>query len=222
MVSKRRPRRVDPRLVVAVISLLVAVLGLVPVWVPFLEAEGWDAAWLRGVLRWLHQSWRALFALALLFLVGCLVLWMRSRVVGALRWLVRLGKRLRWWVLWATLEQDVRARIAGLSQVGAEVLVAVLRVGERRQDHRLFMSITAAEHLVRGRRRGTQAGIGGTNWAKTGCQELEGAGLVRHFADARNYEYMVWLEARVLKSRVGGRVVDVVEGLLASRGLWRW
>jgi hypothetical protein len=45
---------------------------------------------------------------------------------------------------------------------------------------------------------------------------------VERFADTRNYEYMVWLEPRVLKSRVGPRIVDVVDGMLASRGPWRW
>lgn len=222
MASKSGPRRFDPRLVVAVIALLVAVLGLVPGWVPLLEAEGWDVAWLRGLLRWLHQSWRVLFALALVFLLGYLALWLRSKMVGAVKWLQGLGKRLRWWILWTTLEQDIRLRIEGLSQAGAEVLAATLRLGERRQDRRLFLCLSDAEALVRGRRHPPQGGIGGTAWAKKGCYELQHAGLVEQFADARNYEYMVWLEPRVLKSRVGDRVVDVVEGLLSSRGLWRW
>jgi hypothetical protein len=71
-------RRVRPELVVAVITLVLAALGLVPRWVPFLEAEGWDAGWLRGLLGWLHQWWKVLFGLALASLVAYL-LWMFRR-----------------------------------------------------------------------------------------------------------------------------------------------
>lgn len=206
----------------ALATMLCTTLNSMPSWVPFLEERGYHAAWLLPWVLRVQLWWPVIFAGAALLCVGSLLWLLRTRVVRAVAWLRRLAKRLRWRLLWLVLEGDLRARIAGLSRRGAEVLVAVLRVGERRQDRRLFMSISAAEELVRGRRRGPQAGIGGTTWAKTGCQELEDAGLVERFADARTREYMVWLEAPVLESRVGGRLVDVVEGLLASRGLWRW
>jgi hypothetical protein len=149
-----------------------------------------------------------------------------AMVVLALWWfrrpVARGVKRLRWWVLWRRLERDVRSRIEGLSQVGAEVLAATLRLGERRQDRRLFLSIREAEALVRAKRYPPQAGVGGTAWLTKGCEELQRAGLVEQYGDARDQTWMVWLDKRVTGSRVGGRLLDVVEGMLASRGQWRW
>lgn len=75
---------------------------------------------------------------------------------------------------------------------------------------------------MRGRRHPPQAGIGGTAWAKKGCEELKRTGLVEWFGDQRDQTYMVWLHERLKGSRVGARMVHVVEGMLASRGLWRW
>jgi hypothetical protein len=141
---------------------------------------------------------------------------------GALRWAKTFGMQVRWWVLWRRLGEDVRSRIESLNQIGAEVLAATLRVGERRQDRRFFLPLRDAEALVRRRRHPPQAGIGGTAWAKKGCEELKQAGLVEQFGDTRNYEYMVWLRPALLKSRAGGSLADAVEGLLATRGLWRW
>jgi hypothetical protein len=215
MARKRIPIRLDPRLLVALIALLVAVLGLVPQWVPFLEDRPRLVTWLAGPLRWLRAWWQVLLSVGLLVLIGYLAWWCRRKVAKAL-------KLCHWWVLWVMVERDLRSSIAGLSDMGAEVLAATLRLGERRQDRRLFLSIPEAEHLVRQSRRPPQAGVGGTAWAKKGCEELRRSGLVERFADARSYEYMIWLEPRVPKSRAAGKMVHIVEGMLARRGWWRW
>jgi hypothetical protein len=206
----------------AVATMICTTLNSAPSWIPFLEERGYDAPWLSPSLRWVQRWWLVLLASAALVLVACLLLLARRPAPRAVRRLSRLGKRVRWSVLWLALEADVRASIAGLGQIGAEVLAATLRLGERRQDRRLFLSIPEAEDLVRRRRRPPQAGIGGRAWAKKGCEELRAAGLVERFADARNHEYMLWLEPRLLKSRLAGRMADAVDGRLAWRGWWRW
>lgn len=203
-------------------AIVVAIVGiLVAFWIGYTGSPGFRKS-VHGLASRVGPLGAGVAALLLLAAVGMAMRRLRGCLLKALRWTSRLGKRVRWWVLWRRLEGDVRSRIESLSQIGAEVLVATLRLGKRRHDRRLFLSIPEAETLVRRSRYPPQAGVGGTAWAKKGCEELQGAGLVERFADARNYEYMVWVEPRVLRSRVGRRIVDVVEGTLASRGLWRW
>ena len=204
---------------------LGAILTLVGILVAFWIGYAGSAGFRNSVDGLVHRTGPLMAVAAAVLVVGVVriaVRMFRGRLLETLRWMRKLRTQARWWVLWRTLEGDIRSRIESLSQIGAEVFAATLRLGERRQDRRLFLCVRDAETLVRRRRCPPQAGVGGTAWAKKGCEELQRAGLVQRFADARNYEYMVWLEPAVLKSRLGDRVVEAVEGLLASRQQWRW
>lgn len=92
-------RKVRPELVVAIIGVVVTALGLVPRWVPFLEAEGWDAGWLRDLLRWLHQWWRVLFVLAVVLLVSYAAWAWRGLVIQGAKRVRRAGDELYSWLL---------------------------------------------------------------------------------------------------------------------------
>jgi hypothetical protein len=222
MSAGRGPDWAKRSAILTFVAIVVAIVGIVVAfWIGYTGSAGVRRS-VHGLVSRAGPLGAAAAAILLLAAVGTAIWTFRERIPKALRLIKRLGKQVWWWVLWRRLERDTRSRIENLSQIGAEVLVATLRLGERRQDRRLFLSIPEAEELVRRRRRPPQAGTGGRAWAKKGCEELRAAGLVERFADARNYEYMVWLEPRVLRSRIGARIVDVVEGMLASRGLWRW
>jgi hypothetical protein len=215
MAKKGKATEFGPELVVAIVIMVLTALGLVPLWVPFLEERPGLLGSLGGALGLVLRWWWVPFWLGLVCLAGYLLLVFRRRVAVAL-------KRVRWWVLWHVEERDLRSRIGGLGQIGAEVLAATLRLGRKRQDRRLFLSLADAEALVRRRRYPPQAGIGGAAWATKGCEELRQAGLVEQYGDARNQTWIVWLDKRVGSSRLGARLVDGVEGIRVSRGKWRW
>lgn len=208
--------------ILAVVAIAVAVVGVVlAFWIGYAGNPGFRNS-VNGFVSRVGPWVAAAVAVLVLGTVGTEIWRFRGRLLKASKGMRRLGRQVRWWVLWRSLEGDVRSRIESLSQVGAEVLAATLRLGEQRHDRRLFLSLREAEALVRGRRHPPQAGIGGTAWATKGCEELRKAGLVEQYGDATNQTWMVWLDKRVKGSRVGARMLDVVEGMLASGGQWRW
>ena len=104
--------------VISFMALVVAVLGLVPKWVPFLEARPHIAERMRGPLRILSQFWRVMLGTVVLASIGLLIWfwpeltlagligmlgfvlwWFRREVRGGIRWLGGLAKRLYLWLL---------------------------------------------------------------------------------------------------------------------------
>ena len=100
------------RLLVAALLLLVAVLALIPNWVPLLEDRGYQAPWLMPALRSLHRvRWWIIAFVACA--VGVLVVRRFSnQLLSLLEWLVWGGKRLYIWVVWDLLSSPVRDYVA--------------------------------------------------------------------------------------------------------------
>ena len=105
---------------ISFMALVVGVLGLVPKWVPFLEARPHLAEGMRGPLRVLRRFWRVLLALVvmasvelfmwfwpelrlagLIGICGFLAWWFRREVCSGIRWLYL-------WLLWQLVIRPAR------------------------------------------------------------------------------------------------------------------
>jgi len=87
MTHGHKARKARPQLVVAIIGVVLTALGLVPLWVPFLEDRPFLVGWLGGPLALLTR-WRwVLFGTALLLLAAYLPWLFRRQLVRRLIWL---------------------------------------------------------------------------------------------------------------------------------------
>ena len=96
------------KLVVGCLALVVAVLALIPNWVPFLEDRGYDDAWLIPALQWVQRARWVIVALVA-SAVALLLVWKFWRhLVRLFKWLGGLPKRLYLWLLWQLVIRPAR------------------------------------------------------------------------------------------------------------------
>jgi hypothetical protein len=224
---------ITAELVIAIITLAVAMLALGLKVIPFLEERPHLLRGIRGPLQALGHWRRPLGGIALVSAAGYVTLerpdW--GGVVGLATPMLMIWWFRRWiqviiggCAAGLLLEPELRARIEGLGESGLEALVVVAAVAEPWQGRRMIVRLKRAASVYR-RRKGRRAGWaeGPYEWFLAGCTELHQAGLVRpRCADWRGLHGIgVWPTGGWQQAPTRERVQMYCEGKLVLRGVWR-
>jgi hypothetical protein len=225
---------ITAELLVAIVALAVAVLGLVPKWVPFLEERPHLTGRIQGPVRGLRRWWQLLGAITLVLAAGCAALqWPEWRGMAGLACLMMLLWWFRQWIQltlggWAAgllLGRELLEKIQSLGDTGLEALAVMVAVAEPWQGNRMIVRLERTGVMYR-RRKSREAGWseGPYDWLLEGCVDLHRAGLVSSScADWRGLDSIaVWPTGGWQRAPTRQRVQMFAEGKLASRGVWGW